>query len=217
MHAHAADVAATRPRVPAWVTVLLLFALVLSAVLWAQHAPRFFVFTADSYRDFWSRKVSMLLHVVGGTLPLFLGPLLLWSGLARWRPRVHRWAGRAYMVSGALGAGAGAVLSLIAASPPRSLYVATFTLAVAWFVAAGMAWRAIRNRRIDAHREWVIRSYVLTLTFVICRIAMKVPAFTAGGGEALTAIVWVAWIVPLLATEVALQWQRGSRVTSPGT
>jgi heme/copper-type cytochrome/quinol oxidase subunit 3 len=194
----------------------LIAALVVSALLWAQHAPRFFIFTQQSYGAFWSRNGWMLLHVVGGTIPVFLGPALLWSGLRQWRPRVHRWMGRTYLVTGAVGVGAGAALSIIAASPPRSLYVATFTLALAWFIAAGMAYRAIRNRQLAAHRQWVIRSYVLTLTFVICRIAMELPLAQQGGGM-LTAIVWVSWVVPILLTEVALQWRCRGRLDPAST
>ena len=37
---------------------------------------------------------------------------------------------------------------------------------------------------------------------------MKLPIAQAGG-EALTAIVWVSWIVALLVTEAALQWGDG--------
>lgn len=200
------------PRVPPFVLVTLALATLLSAAIWALHAPRFFVFTPESYGSFWNRKAWMLLHVGGGTVPLFLGPLLLWSGLQRWRPRLHRWAGRTYLIVGGLGVGGGAILSLIAAQPPRGLYVATFTLALAWFAAAGMAYRAIRNRQIVAHREWVIRSYVLTVTFVTCRLAMRLPAIVDMGGEAITAVIWVNWIVALLITEIALQWHRGGPV-----
>lgn len=197
------------PRVPPLVIVTLVVATMLSAAIWALHAPRFFVFNAESYGSFWNRAPWMLLHVAGGTVPLFLGPFLLWSGLQRWRPRLHRWIGRTYLIVGGLGVGGGAILSMIAAQPPRGLYVATFTLALAWYAAASMAYRAIRNRQIAAHREWVIRSYVLTVTFVTCRLAMRVPAIVAMGGEAITAVIWANWIVALLITEVALQWRRG--------
>lgn len=195
-------------RVSVAVVAALAAAVLISAGVWFLHAPRFFVLTPESYGSFWDRKSWMLLHVAGGTAPLFLGPFLLWSGFQRWRPRLHRWAGRAYLVIGGLGMAGGAMLSVIAAQPPRSLYAATFTLALAWFAAAGMAYRAIRHRQILAHREWVIRSYVLTATFVACRLAMRVPALAHIGEEAIPAVVWISWVVPLLATEVALQWKR---------
>jgi uncharacterized membrane protein len=180
---------------------------VASVAIWILHASRFFVFTEASYGGFWNRNVGMFLHVVGGTFPLFIGPFLLWSGLRRWRPQVHRVLGRTYLLIGATSVGAGAYLSVLATLKPRGLYVATLTLAIAWLAAAGMAYRAIRHRRIEQHRQWVIRSYVLTLTFVACRTVMRLPAIEALGPEAIVATVWASWILPLVITEVCLQWR----------
>lgn len=207
---------AIRPAKPAtgpwfWLAALLLFATAIStAVIWALHAPRFFNFSEASYRDFWNRRGLMLLHAIGGTMILFAGPFLLWSGFRLWKPKIHRWVGRIYLLFGCVGAGAGGVLSLIAAGNPKGLYVSTFTLALAWFGTAAMALRAIRNRRIDAHRDWVIRNYVLTWSFVGCRLASRVPFIVNLGDEAITATVWLAWVAPLMITEVFLQWNRSS-------
>lgn len=57
-------------------------------------------------------------------------------------------------------------LGAIAPHEPKSLYIATDTLELAWLAAAAMGWRAARNRRFASHREWMIRSYVLNWTFV---------------------------------------------------
>lgn len=190
------------------VIAVITIATVLSGIIWSLHARRFFTFTPESYGSFWNRRSWMLLHVAGATVPLFAGPFLIWSGLKRLSPQAHRWAGRFYLGFGAAGIGGGAVLSVIAAEPPRTLYVATFTLSLAWLAAAAMAFRSIRNRRILAHREWVIRSYVLTLTFVGCRLAMRLPIIAELGAEAITATIWVSWIIPVLVTEILLQWKR---------
>ncbi len=187
----------------------LVAATVVAAIAWVLHAPPLLGFSADGYRSHGAHGGWLLLHVAASTVPLFIGPLQLWSGVQRWRPNVHRWCGRIYLTTGAIGVGGGAVLSLIATHPPRSLFVATFTLAIVWFAAAGMAWRAIRNRQIEAHRDWVIRSYVLTFSFVVCRLAMRLPAVASLGPETATAVVWVTWVLPLFLTEIALQWSRG--------
>ncbi len=195
----------------------LVAATLVAGFAWMLHARPLLLFNSPGYRGHAGHGSWLLLHVLASTVPLFIGPLQLWSGVQHWRPNVHRWLGRAYLITGAIGVGGGAVLSMIAAHPPRSLFVATFTLAVVWFAAAAMAWRAIRNRRVDAHREWVIRSYVLTFTFVICRLAMRVPALAELGPETATAVVWLTWVLPLFATEIALQWSRGSsRAPLPG-
>jgi uncharacterized membrane protein YozB (DUF420 family) len=89
--------------------------------------------------------------------------------------------------------------------------VATATVALTWLVVTAMACRAVWNGRFRQHRNWMIRSYVLTWTFVGCRIAQSVTIFPAMGSDGPTAAVWLNWIVPLLATEVVLQW----RATGP--
>jgi len=197
------------------VVILAVAAAAVASVVWALHAPRFFVISENTYRGFWNRAGLMFLHVAGSTIPLFAGPFLLWSGMRGWKPKLHRWIGRIYLVFGGIGVGAGAVLSIVAAVKPQGVYVASFTLACAWFLAAGMLLRAIRNRKISEHRDWVIRSYVLTWSFVGCRLAMRLPGLSSLGDEAITAIVWVTWIVPLLLTEVALQWRKASPLGDP--
>lgn len=86
--------------------------------------------------------------------------------------------------------------------------VSLLTLSAAWLLAAGMAFRAVRNRRYDSHREWMIRSYVLVWAFVFCRLASRVQGVADMGGGA--AFIWLSWVGPLIACEVALQWSAGS-------
>jgi hypothetical protein len=57
----------------------------------------------------------------------------------------------------------------------------------------------------------MIRSYVLTWTFVFCRLAQRGEIFSGLGPEGLTAGIWLFWVGPLLLTEAALQWRRGGR------
>mgnify|MGYP002783882340 CR=1 FL=1 len=187
------------------------FAVLVSAYVWAIKAPPFLMVGAESYEHAGLYAALMFAHVAGGTVPLFLGPLLLWSGLERRIPTAHRWMGRSYLVIGAVGALAALWVSVIATHQPKSLYVATGTLAVFWLGAAAMAYRAIRHRRIEQHREWMIRSYVLTLTFVGCRLANHLPLFPELGAERVTAQIWLFWVAPALATEYFLQWRRGAQ------
>jgi hypothetical protein len=153
----------------------------------------------------------LYVHALGGLAMLGLGAAALYIGWTRRRFRWHRALGQAYLLLGGTGAAAALILSIRAPHEPRSLYVATGTLAVVWLSVAAMAWRAARNRRFDNHREWMLRSYVLTWTFVGCRLAGTMPLFAGLGAEAVTAMIWMNWIVPLVVCELALQWRRGER------
>jgi hypothetical protein len=80
-------------------------------------------------------------------------------------------------------------------------------LAVAWMVTTGLAFIAIRRRLVHQHKEWMIRSYVVTFAFVTFRIFYG--ALEAAGigttSERLTAASWFCWAAPLLVTEAVLQ------------
>lgn len=152
-------------------------------------------------------------HAAGGTFMLGGGALALYVGWTkRWRSW-HKVIGYSYLGGGALGAVAALILSITLDHAPLSLGVATAMLAVVWLAFAAMALRAALHERFDSHREWAIRSYVVTWTFVGCRIAQEFPLFGYLGDEGLTAGIWLYWIAPVLICEIALQWRRGSRLT----
>jgi Predicted membrane protein (DUF2306) len=45
-------------------------------------------------------------------------------------------------------------------------WLGLFVLSTAWAVTTGLALWSIRNRRIDQHRDWMLRGYVATFAFV---------------------------------------------------
>jgi hypothetical protein len=155
--------------------------------------------------------VTLYLHVIGGLSVIVAGGGALYIGWTRRVFKRHRWFGYSYLTLGSIMAVSALVLSFEAPHEPRSLYVATGTLAAVWLAVAAMALRAARNQRFLVHRDWMIRSYVLTWTFVGCRIATNVDLFPTLGAEGVTAAIWVNWIVPFVFCEIALQWKAASR------
>jgi hypothetical protein len=190
-----------------WGLALLFVAAILSsALVLLKHLPA--LATGALARSHGNHAALLLVHAAGGTAMLLFGSAALYIGWTRRGLRHHRKVGLAYLIGGSIGALAGLALSIRAPHEPRSLYVATGTLALVWLAVAAMAWRAARARRFDLHREWMIRSYVLSWTFVGCRLAETVSYFPALGAESVTATIWVNWIVPLVLCEFVLQWRR---------
>ncbi len=68
-----------------------------------------------------------------------------------------------------------AAAAQLALSIPRHFAYASglFLNAVVWGVATVIALWAVRRGRIDLHREWMLRSYVLALAFTMARIAAR--------------------------------------------
>jgi uncharacterized membrane protein len=149
----------------------------------------------------------LLTHIVFGTIALLTGPVQLWLGLsAKTVAALHRTLGRVYVASVAVGAF-------------TSLYLAFHTthglvfgaglagLAVAWLATTGMAVVAVRELAIYQHREWMIRSYVVTSAFVTFRVLVLALQSAAVGtpAEQIGLASWFCWAVPLLVTECVLQ------------
>src|SRR4030095_5090763 len=55
------------------------------------------------------------------------------------------------------------------------------TFATAWYLTTTVAFAAVRNRNVQIHREWMVRSYAITTTFVTTRVLTAIPAIGAGG------------------------------------
>lgn len=149
----------------------------------------------------------LVAHIANGAIMLTAGAIALRIGLTRDWFRWHKPAGYTYLVTGSLASVSALIRSFDSAHSPG---LATGTLAVVWLTFSAMAFRAIRNRRIDQHRAWMIRSYVAAWTFVFCRFYTRVMPSALQGGE--TDMIWTTWVMPLFLTEVLLQWKAGARL-----
>ncbi len=180
--------------------------LLASARFWLHDAAPYVVdYTEEAYRRYWPNRQSLLFHIAGGTVALFAGPFQLWSGLrARFR-RLHRWTGYAYVSAIAVAASSSFFLTFHT-TPDFGL--ALFILAIAWWVTIVMALVAVWNRRIDAHQEWMIRSYIVTFSFVSYRFLVGLSMFSGLGAGRHATVLWISWVVPMAMFELFLQWER---------
>jgi Predicted membrane protein (DUF2306) len=84
------------------------------------------------------------------------------------------------------------------------------SLATAWILTTGLALAAIWRHLYEQHKEWMVRSYVVTTAFVSFRLLVTVLQAVGVGTaiERLTASSWFCWAVPLLITEALLQGRK---------
>lgn len=170
-------------------------------------APYLMRIDEATYGRFWPHAPWLLAHVVGGTVALVLGPLQFWSSVRLRYRDLHRWSGRLYLGGVAVAAPSAFYLSF-----QTSLFgfgVGLFTLGVLWSAATALAYVAIRNGQVKAHREWMIRSYVLTFTFVSFRLWLMLASMLELGEprDVFPAVGWMSFVVPLFVTEVVLRWR----------
>lgn len=146
----------------------------------------------------------LLFHAGGGAIALFLGAWNFWGVFRNKYLDLHRWLGRIYLLAVFVGGTAGLYLALTAFGglPTR---IGFSTLAVLWLATAVMAYLRIRQGDVQAHREWVIRSYALTFSAVMLRLWL--PLFFSLGfnfPEAYTTVAWLCWVPNLLVAELII-------------
>lgn len=157
---------------------------------------------AAAYGMFWSRRAWRWLHISAGALAMALGALQFISRVRTIWPRIHRWTGRVYLLAMVIGiAGAS---GLIATSPaPFAIRIAFAATGIAWATTAVAGFVAIRRKRMDVHRHWMIRNYLVTLAPATFRLAVLVPGVIAFASPIvmIPMLLWLSWAVPLLAYE----------------
>jgi hypothetical protein len=96
-------------------------------------------------------------------------------------------------------------------------------LCVAWVLTTSMALYAIRTRRIEQHREWMLRSYTVTFAFVTYRLAstwlnrwIHVPEDPVAD-DLDTLLAWACWAIPLLFAEPLIQLRSMRRLARSTT
>jgi hypothetical protein len=155
---------------------------------------------------YYPKRGWLLLHIAGGITAILAGPVQLWLGLSDRRMDLHRRLGLAYIGGVAVGT-FGAVALAVQTDLGWMFGAGLLGLALAWAVTTSLAFASIRRGLVEQHREWMIRSYVVTFAFVTFRVG-DLSLKAAGIGEALETITfmsWVSWSVPLLVTEAILQ------------
>jgi Predicted membrane protein (DUF2306) len=182
----------------------------LAAVVFvAGAAVPYFLSSSYGPPEYAPRRGWLLLHIVGGIIALLTGPVQLWLGLADRNMAWHRRMGIGYMT----GVGVGSFGAFYLSTHTDFGWVfgaGLFSLAVAWVTTTTLAYFAIKRSLTDQHKEWMIRSYVVTFAFVTFRVIQ--PALQAAHIgtplEQLAVAAWACWAVPLLITELVIQGRK---------
>ena len=158
------------------------------------------------YRRFWPQRAALLAHVLTAGFALVIAPLQFSTRLRKRWPTVHRTIGWTYVTCALISAPVTFHLSFFSSCrmcvPPFAIWSVVFLLVTA--LAVLMAVR----RNFEAHRQFMIRSWVLMNGFVLVRLDtyLEFPFPTGAGIERPAMLIWAVWVVPLLLTEMWLSW-----------
>ncbi len=123
--------------------------------------------------------------------------------------------GRVYVITVCFVTGPASLIMAFYANGGITSRIAFFTLAVLWLGTTAMGWRSILQRKWQLHREWMIRSYALTLSAITLR-AWKfaiVLAFEPRPMDVYRIVAWLGFVPNLLVAEWLIRRYRRQRLS----
>ena len=144
---------------------------------------------------------SLFAHLAGSAIAMAAGPWQFSTRLRQKALTVHRWSGRVYVMAVMVGGVGGLSLARLS-EEGMATHLGFGALALAWLGTTATAYMRIRARNVVSHRQWMVRSYALTLAAVTLRIYLPI-SLLAGipYPVAYRAISWVCWIPNLIVAE----------------
>jgi len=190
------------------------FGLMLAYVLY--HDESFLVHSRDPmwlhYEPF---KWWLLPHGIAGACALLLGPMQFSDRLRQRYRKLHRVVGRIYVAGVFFAAPLGLYVQWFEErlGGTRSFTIAAAVDASLWLATTGIAMVFILKRRVQEHRQWMIRSFAVAIVFLEVRVVGGVSGFENLGAHADEIILWVCTAFSILAADLVLQWQRPGALT----
>jgi hypothetical protein len=164
-----------------------------------------------------------LIHIIPSLAFVLLVPLQFVSSLRRRHPKFHQWIGRVLMC---LGIVAGISAISLSANPVGGIVEGSATTFYGCFFLFSLsrAWLHIRGRRVELHREWVIRMVAISLGAAATRPIMAVlfatsPLTGLSPEQFFGPAMWLGFTASYVAGELWIRHtrQRITRRTMPKT
>jgi uncharacterized membrane protein len=191
----------SRLKTVLWISlgVTALFVFITSEVLLFADYPMYHAYRLQVIAD----RHILVPHTLCSVIALLAGPLQFSSRLRQRHLKFHRVLGRIYMTSVLIGA-----LTGVALAAGRPGMPGTCMQAAAWIVCTTAAFITARNRQIDQHRQWMVRSYAVTFTFVSSRVLNLWPRYWSHLGDTFSAVGVIAFtLASLLLVDLGLNWR----------
>ena len=170
------------------------------------------VFFSEQKLVYIAHTTMIILHVAGAMLAIIIGPFQFLEGMRKGRLlKVHRWLGRTYLIAVLVGGLAGLYMARLSYGG-MTTHLGFASLAILWLFSGFMAYKHIRNKNLELHREWMTRNYALTFAGVMLRL--WVPLFGGFGMEFLISymiIAWLCWVPNLIVAEWIVRRRRQSQ------
>lgn len=173
--------------------------------LFMHGADHYLVMTPEELGKYFNQRWFLMAHITAGGGALISGIVQFWPKLRQYSWKLHRMIGYLYLLAILVGSISALVLASTTAYAVNWAYAFTLQVwASVWILTSFMAWYAAFKRQFKLHKEWMIRSYIVTVAFLISGFVYKIPYVQRlGSFEAVTVpLFWMGWALPLYAYEL---------------
>lgn len=162
--------------------------------------------------DHW--RTAFFIHVYASMWVLFAGFTQFSKGLLRNNPRLHRILGYIYVADVLLITGPAGLIMGFYANGGLLSRIAFVSLALLWIFFTAMALLRAKQKNFKAHRNYMIRSYALTLSAITLRAwkygitnTMHVPPM-----DVYRVVAWLGWVGNLVVAEYLIYRRKSAYV-----
>lgn len=158
-------------------------------------------------------KTAFWIHVFTSMFALIAGFTQFFPSVLRRMPQIHRWMGRAYLINVCFITGPASLVMAFYANGGWTSRLAFIVLALSWILTSALGWRTALQRDWTRHREWMLRSYALTLSAITLRVwkYSLVFLFEPRPMDLYRIVAWLGFVPNLLLVEWLIYRQRKAR------
>jgi hypothetical protein len=158
-------------------------------------------------------RIAFFVHVFSSMFVLVAGftqfsPYLL-SNYKKW----HRVIGKLYVIDILFITGPASFIMSLLANGGISSRIAFTTLAILWMGTTAKAWQSAMAKQFTAHKEWMMRSYALTLSALTLRAWkwLLIALFHLRPLDAYMIVAWMGFVPNILFTEWMIRKARDEK------
>ena len=192
-----------------WVSVILFFSYQMFQIIWPYTSWAWdvdFLQTKQHIIHLDYYRLAFYLHIFSSLFVLVGGAFLFSKKVLCTYPVIHRQIGKMY------------VFLLLLISAPTGMVMACyanggFTAQLSFLILSPLWWwftwkgfQTAKNKQFHAHKNWMMRSYALTLSAITLRLAqMIINTFCVIDPQVLyVAVSWGSWIGNLMVVEMLI-------------
>lgn len=147
------------------------------------------------------------LHVLPAGLVLLAGLVQILPLNSIFYRKVHRWIGRFYVFIVLFLVGPGALGMTFFIERGASVFLSFFLQNLLWMGFTYKAFHTIKDKKVDFHRKWALRSFALAFAAVTLRLYIFIFNwdFNLSSSSGYALIAWASWLLNLVVVEIFLQ------------